>query len=145
MPASVGPASVPPPASGMTPPSYGAPLHRVSGGGHVSPHLPFEQTSPVMHALPQLWQFALSVEGSTHLPLHSICGAEHIEEPSVAASELMPPSDGGGVVASPPVAQPPAVATTAMSEANTMASSDRVSIPSPSATPRGSPPAVPKL
>jgi hypothetical protein len=48
-------------ASAMGPPSKGAPLQRVSGGEHVSPHLLSEQTSPSGHGFLHPPQFALSV------------------------------------------------------------------------------------
>jgi hypothetical protein len=71
----------PPQCAGSLRGSTHAPLHTVSGGAHVAPHVPLLHTWPAPHAVPELPasaphpavapQCALLVFGSTHAPPQS--------------------------------------------------------------------------
>jgi hypothetical protein len=64
-------------ASGPASPPPVELLHVLSGGAHVSEHVPPLHTCPALQALPHLPQFALSVVRSTHNPLHAVSVAGH--------------------------------------------------------------------
>ena len=71
------------------------PPQSTSPDWQVRPQLPPEHTVPLEQALPQAPQFALSVEGSTQTPLHSIEAPAHGggEEPHPASAKSRPTSE----------------------------------------------------